>query len=146
MVDPCFAYNFSEAQKCDISVGAYHFFSYDSPGVTQAENFIRTVEPFEGMLPPVVDVELYGEKKLRPPPREAVTEQLSLLLQRLGGGALWSWCSMGLCALFYALLLFLFARDEVRSLAAWLLPSRRGALEPPKNADAASNREGGASD
>lgn len=33
MVDPCFAYNFSEAQKCDISVGAYHFFSYDSPGV-----------------------------------------------------------------------------------------------------------------
>mgnify|MGYP000769722762 CR=1 FL=1 len=67
-------------------------------------------------------------------------------LQRLGGGALWSWCSMGLCALFYALLLFLFARDEVRSLAAWLLPSRRGAQEPPKNADAASNREGGASD
>ena len=71
---------------------------------------------------------------------------LALLLQRLGGGALWSWCSMGLCALFYALLLFLFARDEVRSLAAWLLPARRGAQEPPKNADAASNREGGASD
>lgn len=71
---------------------------------------------------------------------------LALLLQRLGGGALWSWCSMGLCALFYALLLFLFAWDEVRSLAAWLLPARRGAQEPPKNADAASNREGGASD
>ena len=33
MVDHGFASNFSEAQKCDISVGAYHFFSYDSPGV-----------------------------------------------------------------------------------------------------------------
>lgn len=50
MVDPCFACNFSEAQKCDISVGAYHFFSYDSPGVTQAENFIDAVTPFAGML------------------------------------------------------------------------------------------------
>ena len=63
MVDPCFALaNFSEAQKYDISVGAYHFFSYDSPGVTQAENFIDAVAPFAGMLPPVVDLEFYGDK------------------------------------------------------------------------------------
>lgn len=33
------------------------------------------------MLPPVVDVELYGEKNLHPPTREAVTAQLSLLLE-----------------------------------------------------------------
>ena len=41
------------------------------------------MEPFDGMLPPVVDVELYGSKKLHPPAREEVTEQLTLLLKRL---------------------------------------------------------------
>ena len=81
--DPNFQYNWTQARQTGLRIGAYHFFSFDSGADTQAENFIRTVEPFEGMLPPVVDVELYGEKKLRPAPREAVTEQLSLLLQRL---------------------------------------------------------------
>ena len=46
-VDKNFAYNFQEAQKTSLSVGAYHFFSYDSEGKTQAENFINTVVPFE---------------------------------------------------------------------------------------------------
>ena len=41
------------------------------------------MEPFDGMLPPVVDVELYGDRKLHPPAREEVTEQLTLLLKRL---------------------------------------------------------------
>ena len=44
-VDPCFAYNYEESQKTDLAVGAYHFFSYDSPGAAQAENFINTVTP-----------------------------------------------------------------------------------------------------
>lgn len=78
----------------------------------------------------------------------AMMAGLVLLLQRLGGGTLWSWCSIGLCALFYALLLLLFARREVRELTAWLLPgwAKRGTDASPKNADAAHNREGGASD
>lgn len=71
-VDPYFTYNFSEAQKCDLSVGAYHFFSFDSKGVTQAENFIDTVAPFDGMLPPVIDLEFYGDKEKDPPGRDAV--------------------------------------------------------------------------
>lgn len=83
MVDPCFAYNFSEAQKCDISVGAYHFFSYDSPGVTQAENFIDAVTPFAGMLPPVVDLEFYGDKMKNPPDRESVARELNDMLSAL---------------------------------------------------------------
>lgn len=82
-VDPNFQYNYAEARKSELRVGAYHFFSFDSGGETQAENFIREVEPFDGMLPPVVDVELYGEKKKRPPAREDVTEQLTLLLEQL---------------------------------------------------------------
>ena len=48
-VDKCFSYNFEEAKKTSLSVGAYHFFSYDSTGEKQAENFINTVVPFEGM-------------------------------------------------------------------------------------------------
>ena len=83
MVDHCFAYNFSEAQKCDISVGAYHFFSYDSPGVTQAENFIDAVTPFAGMLPPVVDLEFYGDKMKNPPDRESVARELNDMLSAL---------------------------------------------------------------
>jgi len=82
-VDPCFEYNYSEAQKCGIPVGAYHFFSYDSPGKTQAENFIKAVRPFEGMLPPVIDLEFYGDKKKDPPDREYVSEELSDMLAAL---------------------------------------------------------------
>ena len=81
--DPNFQRNWEQVRQSGLRAGAYHFFSFDSGGDTQAENFIRTVDAFEGMLPPVVDVELYGEKKIRPPAREDVTEQLTLLLERL---------------------------------------------------------------
>ena len=42
-VDARFAYNYEEARKTGLRVGAYHFFSFDSGGDTQAENFIRNV-------------------------------------------------------------------------------------------------------
>ena len=73
----------TKAKKTSLAVGAYHFFSYDSAGETQAENFISTVEPFEGMLPPVIDLEFYGDKEKNPPEREQVTEQLKIMLDRL---------------------------------------------------------------
>ena len=82
-VDSNFAYNFKEGQKTSLAVGAYHFFSYDSAGETQAENFINTVEPYEGMLPPVIDLEFYGDKGKNPPEREYVTEQLKIMLDIL---------------------------------------------------------------
>ena len=82
-VDKNFAYNFREAQKTNLTVGAYHFFSYDSEGKTQAEHFIKTVVPFEGMLPPVIDLEFYGDKKACPPNRTAVAEQLKTMLRLL---------------------------------------------------------------
>lgn len=59
-VDVHFAYNWEEASKCDIRVGAYHFFSFESSGQTQAESFCNTVTPVDNMLPPVIDVEFYG--------------------------------------------------------------------------------------
>ena len=82
-VDECFAYNFEQAQKTSLAVGAYHFFSYDSEGKTQAENFIRTVVPFEGMLPPVIDLEFYGENEQIPPKRADVETQLKTMLALL---------------------------------------------------------------
>lgn len=82
-VDRKFAFNFSEAQKTELKVGVYHFFSYDSSGITQAENFINTVKPFEGMLPPVIDLEFYGDKEKNPPDRDKVATELQAMLDAL---------------------------------------------------------------
>lgn len=79
-VDECFVENYREARGTQLRVGAYHFFSFDSPGAAQAEHFIRTVEGFEGMLPPVVDVEFYGNKAANPPDPEEVRPQLQAYL------------------------------------------------------------------
>ena len=43
-VDDNFEYNYIQAQKTNLRIGAYHFFSYDSSGKTQADNFIATVK------------------------------------------------------------------------------------------------------
>ena len=59
--DEQFDKNWQEAQAESLRIGAYHFFSLDSPGADQAENFCKTVTVVDGMLPPVVDVEPYGK-------------------------------------------------------------------------------------
>ena len=58
--DECFRENWSDAGKTGLRIGAYHFFSFESAGKTQAENFITAVETVPGMLPPAADVEPYG--------------------------------------------------------------------------------------
>ena len=58
--DRCFSQNWQEASQTGIRIGAYHFFSFESAGQTQAQNFIDTVDPVDNMLPPVIDVEYYG--------------------------------------------------------------------------------------
>lgn len=82
-VDRNFAYNYSEAQGTGLRVGAYHFFSYDSEGSTQADNFIETVEPCEGMLPPVIDLEFYGDKKENPPSQADVRRELDVFIEKI---------------------------------------------------------------
>ena len=64
-------------------MGAYHFFSFDSPAETQAGHFIETVHAFDGMLPPVVDFEFYGDKQASPPPVEPTVQQLWAMLGKL---------------------------------------------------------------
>lgn len=46
-----------QARKHRIPVGAYHFFSYSSPGLAQAKHFIQTAQLQPGDLLPVLDVE-----------------------------------------------------------------------------------------
>lgn len=82
-IDPYFSENFSGARAAGLRVGAYHFFSYDSPGETQAENFISAVPDVPGMLPPVVDIEYYGNYYIFPQPASTAQQQLSVLLQML---------------------------------------------------------------
>lgn len=81
--DKNFAFNFENAQKTGLVIGAYHFFSYDSSGQTQAQNFINTVKAFDGMFPPVVDVEFYADKEKKPPSRKEVECELKTMLDIL---------------------------------------------------------------
>ena len=82
--DERFAANWENAKNAALAAGAYHFFSYDSPGKTQAENFIKTVgTDIEGRLLPVVDVEYYGDKEQNPPDKADVVRELKVFLELL---------------------------------------------------------------
>lgn len=85
-VDKKFAYNFENAHKYGLYVGAYHFFSFESGGETQAQNFIRNVpqtKDGQRFLPPVVDIEFYGSNASHPPSVDSVRAELHILLQSL---------------------------------------------------------------
>ena len=82
-VDDRFAYNYENAKNAGIRAGAYHFFSFDSPGKTQAENFINNVGEYSEMLPPAADVEFYGDKRTNRPDAESVRKELKDFLGAL---------------------------------------------------------------
>ena len=84
-VDEKFHTNWENIAQTDLYYGAYHFFSFDSAGETQARNYITTVGSLEGKLIPAVDVEYYGDKESRKNEldRKAITEELGVLLHAL---------------------------------------------------------------
>ena len=82
-VDERFKINYENASKTDLKIGAYHFFSYDSNGEKQADNFIRNVPKAEKMLPPVVDIEFYGNKYKNVPDIKQTQKQLQIMLEKL---------------------------------------------------------------
>lgn len=82
-VDDCFAQNWENARAAGLSVGAYHFFSFDSSAATQADNYCATVPDDEDALPPVIDLEFYRSDNL--PDAAAVRESLRILLARMRG-------------------------------------------------------------
>lgn len=81
--DEKFAQNWQNASSQDMYVGAYHFFSFDSGGETQAQNYINTVEDLSGKLIPAVDVEYYGNKQKNPPEKEDLVRELTVMLEAL---------------------------------------------------------------
>lgn len=81
--DSRFYYNYENAGRTNLRVGAYHFFSFDSSGNTQADNFISAVEKTDGMLPPVIDVEYYGAKKYSEFAAGDIIAELRILADRL---------------------------------------------------------------
>jgi lysozyme len=58
--DPRFADNWAGAARASVRRGAYHFFTFCTPGAAQAANFIDAVPVDPMALPPAVDVEFAG--------------------------------------------------------------------------------------
>lgn len=82
-VDEYFDENWASAQAAGLPRGAYHFFSFDTPGADQAESFMQTVGSLDGCLIPVVDVEFYGDKRENPPAKEDVVRELQAYLDAI---------------------------------------------------------------
>lgn len=83
--DERFAENYPAARAAGLAAGGYHFFSYDSPAETQADHFIATVPRDEDALPPVIDIEFYGDYFRTPADAETVRAELAVLIARLTG-------------------------------------------------------------
>lgn len=79
-VDGSFSEKWQAAKETGVLAGAYHYFSYESSGATQAENFIKTVGSLEGRLIPAVDMELTVEEVYDPPAKEDVVRGLKAFL------------------------------------------------------------------
>ena len=81
--DKNFDTNWKNSKKAGITTGAYHFMSFESPGVDQAKNYIKTVPKEKDSLPPVVDFEYYGKFENNHPSQETVDKILKPLLKKL---------------------------------------------------------------
>ena len=78
--DPSFEDKWAAAEKAGLPAGAYHYFSYNSSGVTQAENFIKIVGDLSGRLIPAVDMELTPEEVMNPPEKDEVVRGLKAFM------------------------------------------------------------------
>ena len=83
--DDKFAANVQNVSQTGILYSPYHFFSFESEGIQQAVNYISVVGDNCGSLPPVVDVELYGDFKSSPKSADEVVPQLRTMLEQLEG-------------------------------------------------------------
>ncbi len=81
--DKRFEFNYTEAAKTKLRIGAYHFFSFESGGDTQAAHFIDTVPKTENMLPPVIDVEFYGGFSSESIDKEQISSELGKMINAL---------------------------------------------------------------
>ena len=61
--DTRFSENWTGAGEAGLARGAYHFFTFCTDGVAQAENFLARTAELAAELPPVADVEFAGNCK-----------------------------------------------------------------------------------
>jgi lysozyme len=78
-VDPAFTYNWNASSRHGIIRGAYHFFSFTSPGSEQGKFIIQKVPNKPGCLPLVIDVEFNAVMKI--PPQKKIIAELKALIK-----------------------------------------------------------------
>lgn len=79
-VDPKFFENYENAKKSNVKVGVYHFFRFEVPIKEQVDNFIKNVKLDSHDLPPVIDLEYYGEYTKNPADTEKVKSDLRYMI------------------------------------------------------------------
>ncbi len=82
-VDEYAKQNLASSAETGIKRSCYHFFSFDSSGHTQAQNFINAVPRESIDMPPVVDIEYYADKIYNKPTVDEAEEILLPLLDEL---------------------------------------------------------------
>lgn len=82
-VDERFAQNAAGALAAGVPAGAYHFFSFESPGKTQAENLLSALRGRGLALPCAVDFEFYGAFFENPPDVETARAELRAMLEAI---------------------------------------------------------------
>ena len=75
--DAKFAENWKNSGEAGLVRGAYHFFTFGSPGQVQAANFIARVPAESNALPPTIDLEFSGYNKDRRPAPDEFQRELS---------------------------------------------------------------------
>jgi lysozyme len=81
-LDTRFGENWKAAAEAGLVRGAYHFFTFCTPGALQAEHYLAVVPPSVGTLPPGVDVEFAGNCKSWTT-IELIREELEVFLEQL---------------------------------------------------------------
>ena len=81
-VDTRFLENWQGAAQAGVARGAYHFFTFCTPGLEQARHFLAVLPPVDGVLPPAVDVETAGNCS-DPPADEVIREELASFLREV---------------------------------------------------------------
>ena len=84
--DPRFEENWRQATKAGLRRGAYHFFTFCTPGVPQAEHFLAALRTANGELPPAADVEFTGNCT-RWDSIETIRAELALFLDHVESGS-----------------------------------------------------------
>lgn len=84
--DEFFDVNFEKLKNTDMLLGVYHFFSFESDGNSQAQNYINVVgnvEDDDSIMLPIIDVEFYGYYEKAKPSKEWVREELQEIADKL---------------------------------------------------------------